>query len=60
LRGRFFDFAPGGPESDIPLMPTNHPSALRRNADLKAPAWEDLKAFGSRLLELAPEYTKHR
>jgi DNA polymerase len=60
LRGRFFDFAPGGSESVIPLMPTYHPSALLRNADLKAPAWEDLKAFARRLLELAPEYNKFR
>jgi DNA polymerase len=63
LRGRFFDFAPGDPVASpeiatIPLMPTYHPSALLRNADLKAPAWEDLKTFGRRLLELAPEYTK--
>ncbi len=50
LRGRFFDY--GG----IPLMPTYHPSALLRNEQLKRPAWEDLKTFRSRLLELAPGY----
>jgi DNA polymerase len=52
LRGRFFDL------DGIPLMPTYHPSALLRNADLNAPAWDDLKTFAHRLLELAPEYTK--
>jgi DNA polymerase len=50
LRGRFFDY--GG----IPLFPTYHPSALLRDESLKRPAWEDLKAFKSKLIELAPEY----
>lgn len=46
LRGRFFDY------HGIPLMPTYHPSALLRNETLKRPAWEDLKCFRARLLEL--------
>lgn len=46
LRGRFFDY------HGIPLMPTYHPSALLRNESLKRPAWEDLKCFRTRLLEL--------
>ncbi|MGP1454291.1 MAG: uracil-DNA glycosylase [Treponema sp.] len=46
LRGRFFDY------HGIPLMPTYHPSALLRNESLKRPAWEDLKCFRARLLEL--------
>lgn len=50
LRGRFFDY--GG----IPLFPTYHPSALLRDESLKRPAWEDLKAFKAKLLELAPDY----
>ena len=50
LRGRFFDY--GG----IPLFPTYHPSALLRDESLKRPAWEDLKTFKARILELAPDY----
>ncbi|MCR5290814.1 MAG: uracil-DNA glycosylase [Treponema sp.] len=40
----------------IPLMATYHPSALLRNADLKRPAWEDLKLFRSRLESIVPNY----
>lgn len=40
----------------IPAMATYHPSALLRDAGLKAPAWQDLKAFRAKLLELAPDY----
>ena len=45
LRGKFFEY------SGIPLMVTYHPSALLRNADLKRPAWDDLKKFRARLDE---------
>ena len=43
LRGKFFAV------DGIPIMATYHPSALLRNAELKAPAWEDLKAFAREL-----------
>mgnify|MGYP002861082662 CR=1 FL=1 len=43
LRGKFFTV------DGIPLMATFHPSALLRNAELKAPAWEDLKTFAREL-----------
>lgn len=46
LRGQFHDY------NGIPLMVTYHPSALLRDAGLKAPAWEDLKAFRHRLNEI--------
>ncbi len=37
LRGRTFYF------NGIPLIPTFHPAAVLRSADLKRPVWEDLK-----------------
>lgn len=46
LRGKFFEY------KGIPLMPTYHPSALLRNESLKRPAWEDLKLFKNKLIEL--------
>ena len=46
LRGQFFEY------NGIPLMVTYHPSALLRDESLKAPAWQDLKLFRSRLTEL--------
>lgn len=39
MRGKIFDF------NGIPTMITYHPSALLRDANLKRPAWEDLKLF---------------
>jgi len=51
-RGKFFDL------NGIPVMPTYHPSALLRNEELKRPAWEDLKAFKARLLQICPDYQK--
>lgn len=51
-RGKFYTL------SGIPLMPTYHPSALLRNEELKRPAWQDLKAFKARLVELCPDYEK--
>ena len=42
----------------IPFMATYHPSALLREESLKRPAWEDLKVFKSKLLELCPDYDK--
>jgi len=50
MRGRFYDY--GG----IPLLVTYHPSALLRDESLKRPAWEDLKTFRTKLLEIAPDY----
>ena len=46
LRGQFHDY------NGIPLMVTYHPSALLRDESLKAPAWEDLKAFRRHLNEI--------
>lgn len=40
----------------IPAMATYHPSALLRNTELKAPAWEDLKKFRAELLKIDPDY----
>lgn len=53
LRGKFADY------NGIPVMPTYHPSALLRNEELKAPAWQDLKAFRAKLSELSPDYEKN-
>ena len=50
LRGQFYEY------NGIPLLPTYHPSALLRNEDLKRPAWEDLKLFRTKLLQLDPNY----
>ncbi len=52
MRGQFIDF------KGIPFMATYHPSALLREESLKRPAWEDLKAFKQRLLQIAPDYDK--
>lgn len=46
IHGKLFEY------NKIPLMVTYHPSALLRNADLKRPAWEDLKLFRQKLNEL--------
>lgn len=46
LHGKLFEY------NKIPLMVTYHPSALLRNADLKRPAWEDLKLFRQKLNEI--------
>ena len=42
----------------IPFMATYHPSALLRDPSLKRPAWEDLKLFREKLLELVPGYNE--
>lgn len=42
--------------NNIPLIATYHPSALLRNVELKAPAWQDLKKFRSELLKILPDY----
>ncbi|MBP5283859.1 MAG: uracil-DNA glycosylase [Treponema sp.] len=52
LRGRCFEY------KGIPLIVTYHPSALLRDETLKRPAWEDLKFFKSRLLQIAPDYDR--
>ena len=67
LRGKFFDYHLGGNNAGsgnanqnngpvIPLMATFHPSALLRDENLKRPAWDDLKVFRAKLLELSPDY----
>jgi DNA polymerase len=58
LRGKWFDYHLGNNEKSpaIPLLATFHPSALLRDPGLKRPAWEDLKVFRTKLLELAPDY----
>ena len=43
IRGRFYDL------EGIAVRPTYHPSALLRNAALKRPVWEDMKAVRERL-----------
>ena len=50
LRGNFYQY------HNIPVAVTYHPSALLRSQDLKRPAWEDLKQFRLKLLELCPDY----
>ena len=52
LRGRFYEI------QGIPVLCTYHPSALLRNAELKRPAWEDLKMFRTKLEQLVPDYDK--
>lgn len=52
MRGQFVDF------KGVPFMATYHPSALLRDESLKRPAWEDLKAFKQKLLEICPGYDK--
>ena len=50
LRGKMLDY------NGIPLMATYHPSALLHDERLKAPAWQDLKAFREVLLNIQPDY----
>ncbi|MBO5137264.1 MAG: uracil-DNA glycosylase [Spirochaetaceae bacterium] len=50
LHGQFHEY------NGIPIMATYHPSALLRNQELKRPAWDDLKAFRSKLEQLVPDY----
>lgn len=55
MRGRFIDLTIGNLTTSIltiPLIVTYHPSAILRNPDLRAPAWEDLKLLRSKLPEL--------
>lgn len=49
-RGQIFDY------NGIPVVITYHPSALLRNFEYKKPAWEDLKFFKTKLMELSSEY----
>lgn len=53
LRGSFYEYC------KIPVGVTYHPSALLRDEQLKRPAWEDLKFFRTKLLELCPDYETH-
>lgn len=50
LHGKLFEF------DGIPLLATYHPSLLLRYSDYKRAAWEDLKIFRAKLLEINPEY----
>lgn len=52
LHGQVLDF------NGIPVVTTWHPSALLRAPENKRPAWEDLKAFKSVLLNIEPDYEK--
>lgn len=52
LRGTFFEY------NGIPVLTTYHPSALLHDESYKRPAWEDLKLFKSKLLELCPNYAE--
>lgn len=56
LRGKWLQYQFGN--EVIPLMATYHPSALLRNEQLKAPAWEDLKKFREKLLAEKPDYAE--
>lgn len=58
LRGRWFEYGSRTASLRIPVMATYHPSALLRDAALKRPAWEDLKAFKKGLLERVPDYAE--
>ncbi len=53
LRGNFYEYC------KIPVGVTYHPSALLRDKELKRPAWEDLKLFRTKLLQLCPDYETH-
>jgi len=46
VHGRFFDY------KGIPLLPTFHPVDLLRDETLKRPAWEDLKSFKERIINV--------
>lgn len=50
MHGKILDY------NGIPFMATFHPSALLRDETYKRPAWEDLKIFRAKLLELCPNY----
>ena len=46
IHGRFFKYY------GIPLLPTFHPVDLLRDETLKRPAWEDLKSFKERIINV--------
>jgi len=46
IHGRFFEY------NGIPLLPTYHPVDLLRDETLKRPAWEDLKSFKERIINV--------
>ena len=50
MHGKIVDY------KGIPFMATFHPSALLRDETYKRPAWEDLKIFRAKLLEICPDY----
>ncbi|WP_191013693.1 uracil-DNA glycosylase [Treponema zioleckii] len=54
LHGKILDY------NGIPLCTTYHPSALLRAPENKRVAWEDLKIFRTKLLELNPDYQNQK
>jgi DNA polymerase len=50
IHGQFFSY------EGTPLLATFHPSYLLRAPEQKRAAWEDLKKFREKLLELCPDY----
>ncbi len=50
LHGKFFNYA------NLPVISIFHPNALLRDANLKRPAWEDLKLFNSKLTQIENSY----
>lgn len=53
LHGQILDY------NGIPLLTTYHPSALLHYPENKRTAWEDLKIFRTKLLELNPDYANY-
>lgn len=53
MRGRWFDYPPGGSGDAIAAMPIFHPAYLLRNPALKRQAWIDLLEIKARLQDIA-------
>ena len=53
MRGRWFDYPPGGGGDVIAAMPIFHPAYLLRNPALKRQAWIDLLEIKARLQDIA-------
>ncbi|MDP6872052.1 MAG: uracil-DNA glycosylase [Alphaproteobacteria bacterium] len=52
MRGRWFDYPPGGGGDAIAAMPIFHPAYLLRNPALKRQAWIDLLEIKARLQDI--------
>jgi DNA polymerase len=48
LRGKFYPFAVSG-KTNIPVIPTYHPTLLSQNPELKRATWEDLQSIAKQL-----------